>query len=62
MESTGKYWLYIFNVPEKFCHVIIANPKYLDAIKGQKDDTDTPWIADSFKFGFGTVPSVMLVY
>lgn len=56
MESTGKYWIPIFNVLEKSCHVIIANPKYVKAIRGQKTDTkDATWIADLFKFGI--VPS-----
>ncbi|MBB5264801.1 transposase [Catenibacillus scindens] len=36
MESTGKYWIPIFNILEDSCHVIVANPKYVRAIKGQK--------------------------
>lgn len=56
MESTGKYWIPIFNVLEKSCHVVVANPKYVRAIKGQKTDTkDATWIADLYKFGI--VPS-----
>ncbi|MFA9378893.1 MAG: IS110 family transposase [Lachnotalea sp.] len=56
MESTGKYWIPIFNVLEDSCHVVIANPKYVRAIKGQKtDDKDSAWIADLFKFDI--VPS-----
>lgn len=56
MESTGKYWIPIFNVLEKSCHVVVANPKYVRAIKGQKTDTkDATWIADLYKFG--VVPS-----
>lgn len=56
MESTGKYWIPIFNVLEKSCHVIVANPKYVRAVKGQKTDTkDATWIADLYKFG--VVPS-----
>lgn len=52
MESTGKYWIPIFNVLEKSCHVVVANPKYVRAIKGKKtDDKDATWIADLFKFG-----------
>lgn len=32
--------------------MVIANPKYLRATKGQKnDDKDATWIADLFKFG-----------
>ncbi|MDK2788832.1 MAG: transposase, partial [Epulopiscium sp.] len=59
MESTGKYWIPIFNALEKSCHVVIANPKYLRAIKGQKtDDNDATWIADLFKFDI--VPSSLV--
>ncbi len=56
MESTGKYWIPVFNVLEGHLHVIVANPKYVRAIKGQKaDDKDAMWIADLFKFDI--VPS-----
>lgn len=56
MESTGKYWIPIFNILEKSCHVVVANPKYVRAIKGQKTDTkDATWIADLYKFS--VVPS-----
>ena len=51
MESTGKYWIPIHNILEDSCHVVVANPKYVRAIKGQKtDDKDSAWIADLFKF------------
>jgi len=56
MESTGKYWIPIFNILEDSCHVVVANPKYVKAIKGQKtDDKDATWIADLYKFDI--VPS-----
>lgn len=56
MESTGKYWIPIFNILEGHIHVVVANPKYVRAIKGQKtDDKDAMWIADLFKFDL--VPS-----
>ena len=56
MESTGKYWIPVFNVLEGHLHVVVANPKYVRAIKGQKtDDKDAMWIADLFKFDI--VPS-----
>jgi len=56
MESTGKYWIPVFNVLEDSCHVIVANPKYVRSIKGQKtDDKDSAWIVDLFKFDI--VPS-----
>lgn len=56
MESTGKYWIPVFNILETRLHVVLANPKYIRAIKGQKtDDKDAMWIADLFKFDI--VPS-----
>lgn len=38
MESTGKYQIPIFNILEKTYHVIVTTPKYIRAIKGQKND------------------------
>jgi len=50
MESTGKYWIPVFNLLEKSCNVILAHPKYVRAIRGQKTDKkDAQWIADIFK-------------
>lgn len=52
MESTGKYWIPIFNILEDACHVIITHPKYVRAIPGKKTDKkDSIWIADIFKHG-----------
>ena len=52
MESTGKYWIPIFNVLEESCNVIITHPKYVRAIPGKKTDTkDSIWISDIFKHG-----------
>ena len=52
MESTGKYWIPIFNVLETSCHVLLANPKYIKAIPGKKTDKkDSIWIADLHKHG-----------
>ena len=40
MESTGKYWVTVFNILEKRgIRVVIANPKWVKAVKGNKDDT-----------------------
>ncbi len=42
MESTGKYWIPVYNV--------LAHPKYVKAIRGKKTDKkDAKWIADLFK-------------
>jgi len=51
MESTGKYWIPIFNYLEADIHVCLTHPKYVKAIKGKKTDKkDSRWIADLFKF------------
>ena len=52
MESTGKYWIPVFNLLENTIRVTIANPKWVKAIKGNKDDTkDSKWIGDLFRLG-----------
>ncbi len=52
MESTGKYWTPIYNLLEDSINVIIANPKWVKAVKGNKDDTkDSKWIGDLFRLG-----------
>ena len=52
MESTGKYWVPAFNLLEDEINVTIANPKWVKAVKGNKDDTkDSKWIGDLFRFG-----------
>lgn len=50
MESTGKYWIPIFNILEDTCSITLAQPKYVRAIQGKKTDKkDSVWIADLFK-------------
>jgi len=50
MESTGKYWIPVYNILEDTCQVTLAHPKYLKAIRGKKTDKkDARWIADLFK-------------
>lgn len=50
MESTGKYWIPVFNVLEGEIKVFVVHPKYTKAIKGKKTDKkDSKWIADLFK-------------
>lgn len=52
MESTGKYWIPVWNMLEDYFHVTIANPKWVSAVKGNKDDVkDSKWIADLFRLG-----------
>lgn len=51
MESTRKYWVPVFNILKKrSIRVVIANPKWVKAVKGNKDDTkDSKWIGDLFR-------------
>ena len=53
MESTGKYYVPVYNALEgNISNVVVANPKWVKAIKGEKDDNkDAKWIADLFKMG-----------
>jgi len=52
MESTGKYWYPIYNLLEDTIRLTIATPKWVRAIKGNKDDTkDSKWIGDLFRLG-----------
>jgi transposase len=52
MESTGKYWIPIYNLLENTIRITVANPKWVKAVKGNKDDTkDSRWIGDLFRLG-----------
>ena len=52
MESTGKYYIPVLNLLEDVIRVIIANPKWVRAVKGNKDDVkDSKWIGDLFRLG-----------
>ena len=52
MESTGKYWIPVFNLLEGEINVTIANRKWVKAVKGNKDDAkDSKWIGDLFRLG-----------
>ena len=52
MESTGKYWIPVFNLLEDSIRVTVANPKWVKTVKGNKDDAkDSKWIGDLFRIG-----------
>lgn len=52
MESTGKYWIPVFHLLEDEINVTISNPKWVKAVKGNKDDTkDSKWIGNLFRLG-----------
>lgn len=42
MESTGKYWIPVYNILEKDCSIVLAHPKYVKAIRGKKTDKKMP--------------------
>lgn len=42
MESTGKYWIPIFNYLENDIDVFLTHPKYVKAIKGKKPTKRIP--------------------
>jgi transposase len=50
MESTGKYWIPVYNALESEMDICLAHPKYVKAIRGKKTDKkDAQWIADLYK-------------
>lgn len=52
MESTGKYWMPVSNLLEDTIRITVANPKWVKAVQGNKDDTkDSKWIGDLFRLG-----------
>jgi len=52
MESTGKYWVPVYNLLEDTIRITVANPKWVKAVKGHKDDKkDSKWIGDLFRLG-----------
>ena len=52
MESTGKYWIPVYNILEDTCKITLCHPKYVRSILGKKTDKkDSIWIADIFKHG-----------
>lgn len=53
MESTGKYWIPVFNILEKNnIWVTLSHPKYTKPQKGNKTDRkDAKWICDLYMCG-----------
>ena len=52
MESTGKYWIPVYNILEEKCRCVLSHPKYVRSIPGKKTDKrDTLRIVDLFKYG-----------
>ena len=52
MESTGKYWIPVYNILEVKCRCVLSHPKYVRSIPGKKTDKkDSIRIVDLFKYG-----------
>ena len=52
MESSGKYWIPVYNILESHVRVVLAHPKYTKPQKGNKTDRkDARWICDLFACG-----------
>ena len=53
MESTGKFWIPVFNILEKHdLWVTLSHPKYTKPMKGNKTDRkDAKWICDLYMCG-----------
>ena len=61
MESTGKYWIPVFNILEQHnLWVTLSHPKYTKPMKGNKTDRkDAKWICDLYMCGM-VKPSFIL--
>ena len=52
MEFTGKYWVPLYNLLEDKIRIVVASPKWVAAVKGNKDDAkDSKWIGNLFRLG-----------
>ena len=52
MESTGVYWVPVWNVLEGHFQLVLANAPHLKKVPGRKDDVlDTEWIAQCMQCG-----------
>ena len=53
MESTGKYWIPVFNILEQHgIDITLAHPKYTKPMQGNKTDhKDAKWICDLYMCG-----------
>ena len=50
IESTGKYWIPVFNLLKDEINIYLTHPKYVKTIRGKKTDKkDSKWICDLFK-------------
>ena len=52
MESTGVYWLPVYEVLEGQVHLVVGNAQHIKAVPGRKTDVkDSEWLADLARHG-----------
>ena len=52
MESTGVYWMPVYEVLEGFFEIILGNPRHMANVPGRKTDvSDSLWIAKLLRHG-----------
>jgi transposase len=52
MESTGVYWMPVYDVLEGYVEVVIGNAQHIMHVPGRKtDETDAEWLAKLLRFG-----------
>jgi len=52
LESTGVYWMPIFNLMEGLFEIVLVNAQHMKAVPGRKTDTkDAEWIANLLSHG-----------
>lgn len=52
MESTGKYWIPVFNLFEHHFDITLANPRYTKTFPGNKTDPrDARWLSELHRIG-----------
>jgi transposase len=52
MESTGVYWVPVWNILEREFELLLVNAQHLKKVPGRKDDVlDAEWIAQCMQYG-----------
>lgn len=52
LESTGKYWVPVFNLFEEYFDITLANPRYTKTFPGNKTDPrDARWLSELHRVG-----------
>jgi transposase len=52
MESTGVYWMPVYDVLEGFMEIVVGNAQHIMNVPGRKtDETDAEWLAKLLRFG-----------